>query len=224
MNARWPKKNFKDIVNHSLKHPGTENIDVLVMSAPTVDITNLNTSNLQTSENSMFFQQQACLSSQNMFKLAEKSLQNNPSLSKVVIMEHPPRFDTPDVDPTSLKPKLARLANSTLGQLWLNSALKDKIHIGRHSLESSGAGATHFKRYENIKTGRYDGVHMYGQTGCKDYTNSLKTILMMAMTDFGVGTALAGKHNDCEQAEYQRKHQPHVQTSNRFSLFNQGNC
>ena len=89
VNARWPKKNFKDIVNHSLKHPGTENIDVLMMSAPTMDITNLNTSNLQTSENSMFFQQQACLSSQNMFKLAEQSLENNLSLSKVVIMEQP---------------------------------------------------------------------------------------------------------------------------------------
>ena len=228
VNARWPERNFKDIVNYALKHPGRENFDVLVMSAPTVDITNLNTSNLQTSENSMFFQQQACLSSQNMFQLAEKSLQNNLSLSKVVIMEHPPRFDTPDVDPTSLKPKLARLANSTLGQLWLNSPLKDKIHIGRHSLESTGAGATHFKRYENNKTGRYDGVHMYGQTGCKDYTNSLKTILMMAlaeqpMADFGVGTALGG-HNDCEQAKHQKKHyQPHVQTSNRFSLLNQGN-
>ena len=229
LNARWPERNFRDVVNYALKHPGRENFDVLVMSAPTVDITNLNTSKLQTSENTLFFQQQACISSQNMFKLAEESSQNNPSLSKVVIMEHPPRFDTPDMDPTSLKPELARIANSTLGQLWLNSPLKEKIHIGRHSLESSGTGATHFKRYENRKTGRYDGVHMYGQSGRKDFTNSLKTIIMMAlaeesMADSGVGTALGDNHNDCEQAKYQKKnYQPHVQTSNRFSLFNQGN-
>ena len=59
-------------------------------------------------------------------------------------MEHPPRFDTVDVDPLSVKPTLANLANTTLGQLWLNSPLKDKIFIGQHSLESSGVGTGHF--------------------------------------------------------------------------------
>ena len=41
--AKWPTKNFADVVTESLKNPGRENIEVLVMSAPTVDITNLDT-------------------------------------------------------------------------------------------------------------------------------------------------------------------------------------
>ena len=166
-----------------------------------------------------------------MLRLAESSLLNNPSLTKVVIMEHPPRFDTPNVDPISLKSKLAKLANSTISQLWQMSPLKDKISVGCHSLESSGAGAAHFARYQNNYTGKYDGVHLYGPTGRVDYTNSLKTILMMTFpernqsrSDTGFGTAQTESHNYCEQTNYQRgQYQPSVQTKNRFSVFNQGN-
>ena len=118
-----------------------------------------------------------------MFNLAKRSLEQNPSLRKVIILEHPPRFDEIYVDPTSLKPKLARLANATLSQLWLNSPLKDRIIIGQHSLESSGAGAQYLDRYKNFRTEKYDGVHFYGQTGCSDYTNSVKTILMLALSE-----------------------------------------
>ena len=116
--------------------------------------------------------------------------------------------------------------------LWLNSPLKDKIFIGRHSLESSGAGAAHFNRYQNKYTGKYDGVHLYGQTGLLDYTNSVKNILMMSVPkhnpDNGpveLGTAQPDVHNDCAQAKYQRKeYHPTVQTKNRFSPLYQGNC
>ena len=158
-----------------------------------------------------------------MFRVAQKSHELNP---KMVIMEHPPRFDSKSVDPTILKPTLARLANSTLGKLWLNCPLKDKILIGRHSLENSGSGEAHHARYENQNTGRYDGVHLYGYTGRKDYTNSVKTILMLALSENGFGTAQTGYHSSCPQAKYQEeKRQPTVNTSNRFNVFNsnQGN-
>jgi hypothetical protein len=149
-------------------------------------------------------------------------------------MEHPPRFDNKKVDPTSLKPTLARLANATLSQLWLNCPLKDKIFIGRHSLESSGTGAPHLARYKDQNTGRYDGVHMYGKSGCEDYTNSVKTIMMVALsetdcteTTTGCGTTQSDSHSYCPQAKYQKKfkYQPTVNTKNRFSVFNsnQGN-
>ena len=146
-------------------------------------------------------------------------------------MEHHPRFDTPDMDPTSLKPNLAKLANATLSGLWLNSTLKEQIVIGCHNLESSGEGAVHFDRFQKKNTGKYDGVHMYGQTGCTDYTNSVKTILMIALPKLNsakapveVGTAQPNNHNDCPQTNYLRKHyQPTVQTRNRFSPLNQGN-
>ena len=166
-----------------------------------------------------------------MVNVAKRSLQDNPSLSKVVIMEHPPRFDSVNMDPISLKPNLVRLANATLGQCWLNSAFKDKIIIGRHSLESSGVGATHVARYQNSKTGRCDGVHLYGPTGWVDYTNSVKTIMLIASPtsnsakdNSGFGTSQPKNHNNCEQAKYQRKqYHPPVQTKNRFNVLNQGN-
>ena len=80
-----------------------------------------------------------------------------------------------------------------------------------------------------MKKGKYDGVHLYGRTGRKDYTNSAKSILYMALSkptqpETGVGTAQPENHNNCPQAEYQQsRYHPSVQNTNRFSLFNQGN-
>ena len=231
--ARWPKCNYSDVVKHAIENPGRERDDVLVMSAPTVDITNIDASKLQPADKTETIQERAIQSSRNMFYLAETTLRQNPNLTKVIIMEHPPRFDTPDVDPTSLKPSLARLANATMGSLLLNSALREKIHIGSHSLESSGAGVAHCDRFQNIKSGKYDGVHYYGEKGCTDYTNSVNTILMMALPQHntaqpsaGLGTAQPqpANHTDPAQARHQRKkYHPTVKTSNRFSPLNQGN-
>ena len=113
--ARWPECNFSNIVNHSLENSGNEKFDILIMSAPTVDISNLNTANLSSTDSSKPFQQRAVTSAQNMFKLAEKSLEQNPSLTKIILMEHPPRFDLHKVDPTSLKRTLARPHSARCG-------------------------------------------------------------------------------------------------------------
>ena len=145
----------------ALANPGRDDYDVLVMSAPTVDITNLDTSKLVSTDNNDLLQEKVMLSSHNMFNLAISSLQNNKNLSKVVIMEHPPRFDKREVDPTSLKPALVRLANSSLSYLWLNSPLKDKIVIGSHSLGNAGSGDTYQARYVT-RTGRQDG-YIFGE-------------------------------------------------------------
>ena len=227
--SRWPDYNFTDVVKYHLDNPGRVQFDVLVTSAPTVDITNLNTSQLSTNENTEYFQQKVVVSSQNMFSLAKQSLEQNPSLRKVILMEHPPRFDAKEIDPTSLKSKLARLANATLSQLWLNSHLKDKIIIGRHSLESTGFGDQHLARYRNTRTGRYDGIHFYGPSGCTDYTNSVKTILMLALSEINQtksskesGPAQSNNHSYFQQTRYQNKpnYQPTVKTANMFSVFN----
>ena len=149
-----------------------------------------------------------------MFNIAQKSLEQNPSLTKVIIMEHTQRYDNPDQDPSSLKPDLAKLANVTFGQLWLSSPLKHKIFVGRYSLESSGAGPAHLARYEDSRTGRYDGVHLLGKNGCQDYTNSVISILMLALTDDGkfnpqngFGTAQSKNHKNCPQAKFKKKSQ-----------------
>ena len=135
----------------------------------------------------------------------------------------------------SLKPRLAKLANTTLGELWLNSNLKHKIFIGQHSLESSRMSESHLERYKDENTGKYNGVHLFGRTGCKDYTNSVNTIMMLALegsndinTNAESGTAQCDDHSNCPQsqyqrrlqAKYQRRYQPSISTSNRFSVLN----
>ena len=180
-NAKWPEQNFTDVVNYALTNPGRENYDVLVLSAPTVDITNMDTSKLSPLDNTEIYQQNVIISVQNMFSLAQAALEQNRNLKTVVLMEHTPRFDALDVDPTSLKANLVKLANATLNQLWLNSHLKNKISIGCHSFENSGTETAHLARYQNLRTGRYDGVHLYGQTGCRDYTGSVENIFLVAL-------------------------------------------
>ena len=175
------------------------------MSAPTVDITNLDTSRLKPMDRTDVFHQEAIQSSKNIFNIAERSLKENPNLSKVIIMEHPPRFDMVNVDPTFMKPKLARVANGSLGQMWLSSKLKDKISIGHHSLESSGSGSVH--------------------------SNSVKTILMTALPKLNsvnstpeCGPAQSSTGNTFQQAKSQRRqYHPSVQIRNRFDVLNQGN-
>ena len=231
LKARWPERNYTDVVKDNLENPGRENFDVVVMTAPTVDITNLDTSTLQPSESTEAYQQKAVISAQNMFSLAEYSLEQNPHIQQVIIMEHPPRFDGPEYDPLSLKPTLANLANFTLNKLWLNSHQKDMIFIGRHILDSTGSGPAHEARFVAAKSGRYDGVHYYGPIGVHDYTQSVKTIFMLAKgnhTEFG--KPQDSEHTSCPQTLYQMKqktklnkiHQS-VPTKNRFSIFNQGN-
>lgn len=231
--ARWPQYNITDVVNYTMKNPGVEEFDVLVLAAPTVDITNLDTSKLTPTDDTAAFQQSVITSTQNMFSLAEVSLEQNKSLRKVVIMEHLPRFDNLDVDPTSLKPNLVKLANATLSQLWLNSPIKHKISIGYHSLNSSGVGAAHVERYQNQNTGRYDGVHLYGRTGCKDYTKSLRNILISAQIHQNPTqtktqcdqTQQKDNHMNCPQANFQKEKtfHPSVKTNNRFNVLNSPN-
>ena len=122
-NARWPSKNFTDVVTQYLR--GREPFNIVVMSAPTVDITNLNTKRLTQRQ----CEERAIESSKNMISLAEKTLANNRSLEKVILMNHPARFDC------IIKKKLAILANSSLIKFWACSSFKDKIHVGQHNLD-----------------------------------------------------------------------------------------
>ena len=85
-------------------------------------------------------------------------------------------------------------------------------------------------RYKDTRTNVYDGVHFYGYSGCQDFTDSVKTILKVALPDnnfvktkTGFGTAQTGvNHSTCPQTAYQKKakYYPNIQTSNRFSALN----
>ena len=175
--ARWPEASFEDIVRDKLNNKTREGFEVLVMSSPTVDISNLDT-NLQTNKGATeSLEEKVITSSKNMFNIAQEALLKNSDLKKVVIMEHPPMFDN------TLKSQLADLANSTLSQLWAISPVRSKIFIGRHSLVSPGSGSMHLARFKDYYSGKYDGIHLYGRTGERDYTDSVKSILLLALSD-----------------------------------------
>ena len=93
-------------------------------------------------------------------------------------MKQKPRYDPVSVDPLSMKQALSHLFNNTLTKLWVSCPLKDKIYIGTHNIDC--AGAIQSARYRHTKTGRFDGVHLFGSSGSKAYINSVLSILKSA--------------------------------------------
>ena len=205
-NARYPNKNFTDVTSAALVNTQEEDdFSYLVLSAPTVDISNMDTSKLRTNDNIEVYKQKAISSCQNMFAVAQAALTRHPQLNKVVILEHSPRHDTNAVDPIGLKPKLAKYANSSFAELWHSSALKDRIMIGKHNLECSGDQLE--ARYRDDWSGRYDGVHLYGTQGKDAYSSSLCQIIRAALSTshstFSTSPFSSTFHSSCPQTLHQ---------------------
>ena len=115
-----------------------------------------------------YFKQEAIISAKNIFSSGVITLQQHPSLKSVIIMKQIPRYDPSVIDPLSLKPVLSQVFNKTLVEEWINSPHKERIFIGTHNIECSGA--VQLARYKHTQTGRFDGVHLYGPSGSKAYT------------------------------------------------------
>ena len=152
-----------------------------------------------------------------------------------------PRFDGKKNDPHGIKPVLANIYNKTLAPLlqsWMESESphKNKIYIGSHYLDC--AGKIQEDRYWDKRKDKYDGIHMFGVSGRKEYTRSVLQILRRANiikhteTQHGmVNTATnteTDEHTDCPQARYQKRtyadavngNRYSVPTNNRFNLLN----
>ena len=172
----------------------------LILQAGSVDI-----SNLKTKENANlymdYFNQQTVLSATNTFNAGVNALAQQPSLKKVVILKQIPRYDPKDVDPLGLKPALSQLFNGTLMELWMNSPYKERVFIGTHNMECTGAIQS--SRYKSTKTGRFDGIHLFGSSGSKSYTLSILNILRTA----GLISSEHDYHLSCAQYKYQTKEQ-----------------
>ena len=112
--SRVPEKNFNDVVKNQLENPGREPIEHLVLSAPTDDISILNASHLDRNDPIDQLVNAVKRSSSNMVHLAENSLEKHRSLRSVVLIDHLIRFDDSSADPSSVKPYLARVANSEM--------------------------------------------------------------------------------------------------------------
>ena len=152
-----------------------------------------------------------------MLTVAQNAVLENPELRKVVIMEHAPRQDPPDVDPTKLKPKLAKLANSTLAQLVQNSGMQSKIIIGKHSLETKNLSSL----YRDDLTSMYDGVHMYSRHGKDMYTRSVTSVInsvLPANTINQYQSRPLYSHVTCPQAQYQRKQQARAELNQEYTV------
>ena len=153
-----------------------------------------------------YFKDETCLSAQNLFKAAENALHVQPTLKKVVIMKHIPRYDPQVSDPLSLKPALSQMFNNLLTELWMSSPLKDRMVIGSHNIECSGA--IRESRYRESKTGKFDGIHLLGNSGRKFYTLSVLNILNISE----LTTQEYIYHKSCPQAQY-TKQQKNIRTS-----------
>ena len=170
-----------------------------MLGAPTVDITNMDTSSARSEDPTDVFKKKVESSCKNMIQVAEKALTTHSSLKKVTIMNHAPRFDQENVDPLGLKPKLANYANSFLLELWLDSPQKENILIGSHNLQCSANTMT--KRYTDEHSGRYDGVHFYGRAGKQAYTESVIDILSSSVQP----SANDDFHTRCPKTKHTQK-------------------
>ena len=160
--ARWPGKNFTDVTPAALmRSHQNDQFSQLILSAPTVDISNLDTSRMTPNDSTQELQKNIITSCKNMFAVAESSIRNHQQLKKSVILEHPPRFDKTEEDPLGLKPQLARYANVVFGQLRLYSSCKDKIVIGVHNVFCPEDKFDHW--YRDQRANKSDGVHFYGE-------------------------------------------------------------
>ena len=108
-------------------------IDYLILQAGSVDVTNLDTKN-NPEEHIEYFKQEVRFAAKNLFDITEAAFETQPSLEKVVVMNMTPQYDTSAVDPLSLKPALAQLFDYALTEVWMDSPLKHKIVIGKHSM------------------------------------------------------------------------------------------
>ena len=208
--SRWPQENIHTATEDALNFTNKDDkFTHLVLGAPSVDITNIDTSKLTPLDNIEVYKQKVLIACQNLLTVAENSIQNHPYLKKVVILEHAPRFDMTEVDPTRLKPRLARYANYNLAQMCNNSVFKDKLSIGKHSLDSDIS--MHTTRYRDNKTGRYDGIHMFGRQGSIAFTDSVSNILECVLK-------LQFSHSHCPQAQHMKTQSNLSQRNTKYNV------
>ena len=232
--AKFPSSNFTDVIPMELKK---NNYKTMILQAGSVDITNLNTKD-EPEKYIEYFRQEAVMSATNLFSAAVNALIANPTLTKIILLKQTPRYDPLHVDPLGLKPTLSVLFNNTLTDLWMKSLYKDNIFVGAHNIECTGAIKE--ARYRHTKSGKYDGIHLFGSSGQKAYTLSVLNILRAAK----ITTPEHDYHLSCPQYRYQtrktqnhrnhkyeprrhtmKEHAFHIPTFNRFSRLDtaQGN-
>ena len=172
--ARFPNKNFIDVIDHEI-NKGSFN--TLVIGGGSVDISNLDT-NTDPEKNIPALRETVIASAHKLFSIAETVLSNYPAIRKVVLMKRTPRYDPAENDPMSLKPQLSSLADSVSFGIWCDSKFKDRLILGGQDIPSSDI--EHRDVFGNPQEQDYDGLHMRGPAGRTFLTRSIQKVLMKA--------------------------------------------
>ena len=198
---KFPAKNFTEVIANELNK---EKVDILLVQAGSVDITDLKTEG-ENIESTEYFKKETVASAKNLFNAVSSAVTDHPALKKVVIMKQTPRYDYLSSNTPGLKPLLSTLYNETLDQLGMNCTFKEKLIIGTHELNCSGGVLQ--ARYRDTVSGRFDGIHMYGPSGQKAYTASVMKILRSAQLVKNSPPKYYDEldHSNCPQARYQAK-------------------
>ena len=174
--------NVSEVVRRELA--GTKSEDTLVLGAPSVDITNQDTSQGLMEENVI----QTIASSIAMVESAEYALKTG-KVKQVILTEHLPRYDTEETDKHKPELAVARLANKELHKARDTSEYAKNIFVGRHTgLECEGrkrisrftSDHTNGLHGCHVRMGKHDGIHMYSQRGAEALTDSILSIFQRA--------------------------------------------
>ena len=228
---KFPTKNFKDVIENELDK---ENFDVLLVQSGSTDITNLKTEG-KNAHKHKYFKEQTITSAKNLFTSVTNAVKNHPSLQKIIVLKQTPRFDVTSTTTPGIKQELSKLYNETLDTLAASSDHKDKIMVGNHDLECSGGVL--LARYKDSISGKFDGLHMFGPSGERAYTNSVMKVISSAQLVVSIPPKYYDEydHQNCPQTRYQARqrnkieegkkgvnsgqneYQYTVQTRNRFT-------
>jgi hypothetical protein len=178
--AHKPHRNVAEVIRQEL---AKKKYHTVILGAPTVDISNQDVSD-GIMDNNVAETVASCCS---MVESAEYAIKSGRA-SKVLLLQHVPRYDISRNDPHGVRPQLARLANTHLRRARDASELAEHIMVGEHTdLECDGqvrtkrytSNQTHIKNY-NVQLGKFDGIHLYSQEGAEALTSSLLAILHRA--------------------------------------------
>ena len=180
--SRFPDQNFTDIVPKELKK---EEFSTLILQGGTNEVSNLDISG-NAGERIETLKEEIKVSSEKLFCIAEKSLEENKSLDNVLIFKRIFRCDTLKNDPTQIRSKLSDFGNRVLDDLWLTKGCPKNIKIVEQSLKCQGD--LRVSRFGFPSAQGYDGVHMRGKLAVQHYTGSLINVVLDALTNSNTNT------------------------------------
>ena len=152
----------------------------MILQGGTNEVSNLDISG-NAGERIETLKEEIKVSSEKLFCIAEKSLEENKSLDNVLIFKRIFRCDTLKNDPTQIRSKLSDFGNRVLDDLWLTKGCPKNIKIVEQPLKCQGD--LRVSRFGFPSAQGYDGVHMRGKLAVQHYTGSLINVVLDALTN-----------------------------------------